>query len=421
MPNEHTVDLVLDPDVVRALHRRGRRRLRDIQTSSRAALKLDRLRSVLRVTGTKESIADVQRQVECVLGSYLSVAPALWAELMRTRANPDISLAAVARIQHETGCRIHIERNSQQVQLFGPQETAKAAQRLVDQLAHMCVEETVDKKLPLDMDLQWLQLFAEDFGVTLQVEEKHLTIYGIEGAVAEAARELHHYDCEGPYSDPNPSNIARLAIKMAMTKLTLGSMRSSQSTTPGSLSPVSSMHSLEDTMQGAVTVKMPASPVKGRPQQRFDNMQEKDFQQAYESCPTCGHFGNFCVSCGKPTGKMMQNPVAGCPTCGVVNFCAFCGQPTEKMVKMENAVPMQQKAPSYAPIQMMPMQAMQFVQTMHNGNQLLVPVARCVPYDESGPQEFPVFTNACMPGNSTPSQTMLFSSMSNWPQAVMGS
>lgn len=394
--DEQSVEILLDPEVLRALYRRGRRRLRDIQSASQASLKLDRLRGVLKVMGSKEAVADVQRQLDCVLGSHLEVSAPVWAELMRTRADPDLSQAAVAQIQQASGCRIHIERSSHQVQLFGPTETNIVAQHLLQELEGMCVEETVDVDSPMNLDLEELQKFAAEFGVTLQVEEMHISVFGIKGAVLEAAKALRSYDSGQNPLDPSidrsqAADAARSAIATAMSMLTVEEDSNFVPPLPKfMLSPMqnaSPVQTSDNVMQGAVTFKKPGAFKGPSPQQKMFNPQDAGLQSTYETCVTCGGFGQYCVNCGKPTGKMLQyHPLASCPTCGVANFCAYCGHATGKMTQMGGAVAMQPKmydnSYSYKPgmydaIQVMPMQ---FFQPNSNGSQqVLVPVGKCIP------------------------------------------
>mmetsp|Transcript_148949 Transcript_148949/g.263327 ORF Transcript_148949/g.263327 Transcript_148949/m.263327 type:complete len:464 (-) Transcript_148949:72-1463(-) len=445
MAREQTVEIMLDPEILGALYRRGRRRLRDIQSSSQATLKLDRLRGVLRVTGSQESIADVRRQLECVSGSHMSVAAAVWAELMRTRADPDLNQAAIARIQHESGCRIHIERSAQQIQLFGPKDNSMIAEQLLEELDRMCVEEVVDVKCPLDPGfLQKLQSFAQEFGVTLQVGGNHVNILGIKGAVAEAAKELCSYDADElqmvlSIDRDKSSDAARLAIHTALASLAVDPEKKAfiQSAL-GSSSPLVQNDTLvqaDSLMQGAVTVKMPPPyPVnsKGPYDQQMHNMQGMEFQQGQMTCPTCGGGGNFCVHCGKPTEKMMMSPHAACPTCGIVNFCAYCGQATAESARMNSMSAPQQElpeAPSYQPYEpgmyqaeMIPQRMpMQFVQpgVRHNGSQqVMYQVAMCIPYDASRQQGVPIL--AGMPSNNNQASPPMMAHAYNGVQAFWG-
>mmetsp|Transcript_17739 Transcript_17739/g.32828 ORF Transcript_17739/g.32828 Transcript_17739/m.32828 type:complete len:452 (+) Transcript_17739:110-1465(+) len=435
LEHEQTVDIVLDHDVLSALYRRGRRRFRDIQASSRAALKLDRLRGVLRATGTKDAIADVQRQLECVSGSHYDVAAAVWAELMRTRTEPDLNQAAVARIQHESGCRIHIERSAQQVQLFGPKDNSVVAQWLLEKLESLCMEEVLDVKSPLNLDLQKLQTFAQNYGVTVQVDERSLTILGIAGAVIEAARELRKYASNNQTLDLSigidcgePSEVAREAITTAMSKLKMDSEKTAKFATSSLPTPSttysngSSMSSEENSMQGAVTLRMPEGPSR----HQAPKMQETDLQWAqeadskwgFDACPTCGGGRNFCVQCGNPTGKMLQCPLAACPTCGVVNFCAYCGHATGK--KKEFSGNMQQAVSKSVPYgyepgmfcaDQVPMRSMQIFQPGVNGtgNQVLIPVTMYNPYNTQYQQGVPVLANVSSNGLQAASPNGQFS------------
>lgn len=415
MNGEQTVELVIDPEVLGALYRRGRRRLRAIQSSSQAALKLDRLRGVLQVTGTKESISDVQRQLESISGSHMAVSYPVWAELMRTRAEPDVCQSAVARIQYESGCRIHIERTAQEIQLFGPKDTAFLAQHLLHKFERMCVEEMVEVDCPMDdLSLHKLEEFAQQYAVTLSVSEKYVAILGMKQAVAEAAKDLPGYIC-GQQFDPNGDRgkAARLAISAAISNLTVDLEKRLASTTMTSPPPIlkdaNPIRNSENLMQGAVMVKAVNSNAKGFSPHQSITTQDADFVENF-ACQTCGSAGCFCVNCGKPTGKMRQGSlagsIAGCPTCGVVNFCAYCGHRTEKtliesMGTLQNGVsegvsynyePAMFCADQMQMMTMVPVQsAVNGATAVQQGNQVLVPVAMCVPYDSSCQQYLPVY------------------------------
>mmetsp|Transcript_105032 Transcript_105032/g.182639 ORF Transcript_105032/g.182639 Transcript_105032/m.182639 type:complete len:440 (-) Transcript_105032:52-1371(-) len=419
----HSVEILLDPEVLRALYRRGRRRLRDIQSSSQAALKLDRLRGVLKVSGSKEAVADVQRQLDCVLGSHLEVTPPVWAELMRTRADPDLSQAAVARIQHSSGCRIHIERNSHQVQLFGPTDTNIVAQHLIKELESMCDEEIVDIDFPMSLDLEELQKFAAEFGVTLQVEEMHITVFGIKGAVFEAARELRSYDLDKNHLDQSidfgkATDDARSAITTAMSRLIVDPSSNFVPPMPipmhSPMQNASPVQASDNVMQGAVTVKKAGSFKGPSSQQKMFNPQDAAMHSTYEYGMTSGGFGAYCVNCGKPTGKMQQ-----------YNFCAYCGHAIEKINQMGGAFAMPQEmydnSFSYKPgmycADAIPMMPMQFVQqgVSNNGSQqVLVPVAKCIPFN--GQQGLPVL--AGNPSNGMQGGSMMLVSPTNGMQGV---
>jgi len=332
-----SAEIVLEPDVLAALCRRGRRRLRDIQQSSQASLKLDRYRGVLQVTGFQSAIADVLRQLESLSGPCLSVTAAVWAELMRTRKIDDMTQAAVARIQHESGCRVHIDRNSQDVRLFGRQDKVVVAQRLLEQLEPMCVAEAVHMKGPMPLDAEQLQVFAQVFGVGLQLEQRQITVLGIAGAVAEAAKELRKSNLGAGLEVSMHSEAARLAISEAMASLQGDGDASHDD--PYSYVQMNNlgMHPVSrNAMQGTAPTKFATSraPVNMNHFSHPAAAPQLQIQTAQDTgggaCVTCGDSSNFCVHCGKPARRIMTGPNAGCTTCGAVNFCAFCGGATEK-------------------------------------------------------------------------------------------
>jgi len=377
-----SAEIVLDPDVLAALCRRGRRRLRDIQQSSQATLKLDRFRGVLQVTGFQSAIADVLRQLESLSGPCLSVTAAVWAELMRTRKIDDMTQAAVARIQHESGCRVHIDRNSQDVRLFGRQDKVVVAQRLIEQLGPMCVAEIVHMKGPMPLDAEQLQVFAQVFGVGLQLDQRQITVLGITGAVAEAATELRKSNVGAGLDVGTPSEAARLAISEAMASLQ-GDGDAGNDAAYGYIQAnnISMQTVSRNGMQGAGPTKFATSraPVNMNHASRSAAAPKMRTVQEIEgtgggggggACVTCGDSSNFCVHCGKPARRIMTGPNAGCTTCGAVNFCAFCGGATEKGLQARGggspaALPQvfyegyNMDADSAATMQMMPMQYFQ--------------------------------------------------------------
>jgi len=337
---EQTAEIGLSADVLAAICRRGRLHLRNIQSSSQATLKLDRFRGVLEVTGSKGAIADVHTQLECLTGPFLSVSASVWAELMRTRTNPDVSLAAVARLQEQSGCRIHIERSLPQIRLFGPKDKTGIAQRLLNLLESMCVEEAVEMKCPQYLDLQMLQTFAEEFGVTLQVEEKQIVVLGIDGAVKEASRELRNYESDSLHFEQGlevvkSSDVARLAIEASMSKLRNPRCPSSASTSADSLPAFvedNCDQPTESQLQGAVISALPKIPARQQCGKAQDTIKQGYLAESTTSCRTCGvSVANFCVHCGQPSVKVLQPSCGGCPDCCAAKFCVSCGKATATM------------------------------------------------------------------------------------------
>jgi len=263
---EQSVEITLEPDVLNLLSRRGRRKLRDIQSSSQTVLKLDRLHGVLAVRGSQASIAEVRRQLGHLSSDTLQVTAAVWAELMRTRKNSDSSLAAVARIQEQSGCRMHVERDSQKVQLFGPKEETAVGQYLLRELETICIEDTVESKYCPRLDSEELHAFAQEFGVTLEIQDTQISVLGIEGAVMEAVRELRGYSARQRDLGERrlSSNVARTAIEGAMSKLeAIGSSACAAATAHSE----NSANASEVELQGMVLAELPRPCLQGPPRQ----------------------------------------------------------------------------------------------------------------------------------------------------------
>jgi hypothetical protein len=330
-----TMEILLEPEILSTICRRGRRRLREIQTSCQVSLKLDRCRGVLLVRGFKEDMGMVQKQLEALSGPSLTVSPAVWAELMRTRTTADPTQAAVACIQQESGCRIHIERDVQQVRLFGGKSETSIASKIVKELESLCTEEAVSMSCLERMDAQILQMFAQDAGVSLKVEENRIVILGIVEAVENAAKQLRNYDGDqqqhASLKDTDSAE-TRLAISAALSRLAVTNNVGSASTTADSLPPAPLQTSHKDlwhaeehdnSLQGMVITKMP--PPRTNDHKAQENVKKAGLfnsNDSFGSCPTCGSSGNFCVHCGN---KVIEHRLAGCPSCGVPKFCVYCG------------------------------------------------------------------------------------------------
>lgn len=352
--SKQTVEIILDPEVLGAMCRRGRRRLRDLNASSEADLRLDRVRGVLQVTGSPHAIEDIRRQLESVVGPCMAVTCAVWSELMRERSNPDTTKSVVAKIQEVSGCRVHIERTSKEIRLFGPNDAVPVAQQLLDQLDGLCIEETVDMNCPKYLDVEMLHAFAHEFGVALQVEEKQVIVLGISGAVKAAAQELRDYDsdqrqCGLGLHAGKPSEIACAAVfdaisnlgadvtmlalkpKVAMLKPKQTSKLSCNSTTADSLPPMANESSSSDTQMKA-----------GRAQRH--TKEDANKQCPFSPCAMCGDCGAFCVQCGMAATKKLDPALGACMSCGAANFCTYCGEPTQK-TKLKNKAASQQSFP----------------------------------------------------------------------------
>mmetsp|Transcript_107010 Transcript_107010/g.201605 ORF Transcript_107010/g.201605 Transcript_107010/m.201605 type:complete len:500 (+) Transcript_107010:77-1576(+) len=125
-------------------------------------------------------------------GLQKEVPAAVWSELMRTRFAAEDPQQALARIQLESGCRIHIDRHKKQVRIFGLQDSMQVAVQLLDDLAADCTEEVValDEVALSEERLLELDHLAQAYHVTIRAETARLVVLGHRPAVAEALPAL---------------------------------------------------------------------------------------------------------------------------------------------------------------------------------------------------------------------------------------
>mmetsp|Transcript_2623 Transcript_2623/g.6772 ORF Transcript_2623/g.6772 Transcript_2623/m.6772 type:complete len:440 (+) Transcript_2623:61-1380(+) len=293
----HTAEVPLDPDVLTNLCRRSRLRLRDVQMTCQAIVKLDRLRGVLRVTGTDAAIQAVRRQLESLGGPRRLVPSPVWAELMRSRKmGPGSSQATVARLQEESGCRIHIERSNQEVRLFGPGEAVERADQLLSELAAQCGEEAVLLPGGDPPSAAALEELAHRCHITMRMEEDKVIVLGLRPSVVEGAKQLRRY-----FTDP--------AVRAAADHAAAEASREAEEAAQGS-------RIAEGDGRTTLAVQKSASaaarndPANLRMACRSqDSMTTQatlsDYSQcndhAHRHCSTCGA-QKFCGSCGARTG-----------------------------------------------------------------------------------------------------------------------
>jgi hypothetical protein len=198
----------------------------------------------------------------------------------------------------------------------------------------MCVEVSVGVTSAGYLELDVLQTFAEEFGVTLNVEENQITVLGLAGAVIEAAKELQNNDSEETQLSlvsGKPSENARSTIRSALLDLV-----GDGDVTDVPQDPDMTQELSNGGLQGAVLSKLPSANAKpsshkvATPPRQIERIADPDQHITLAECPTCGSGGSFCSNCGKCIKRSRELP-AGCPTCGLVNFCVYCGQPTERM------------------------------------------------------------------------------------------
>lgn len=137
-----TVQMPLSEQAVGMAHKpRWRGRLRDIQAKcpSGTSLKLSKELGVVEISGPAEGVQVAQRLVEERLGPVKELSAAVWYELHRTRKG----LGGLNLIHKLTGCRLHLQRDTSQVRLFGTAQCVAKASALLDHLEEMCTEERV--------------------------------------------------------------------------------------------------------------------------------------------------------------------------------------------------------------------------------------------------------------------------------------
>jgi hypothetical protein len=259
-----TADIVLEPDLLNSLYRRGRRRLKDIQATCQVNAKLDKLRGILRLSGSETGVQTARHLISGLGGPRKAVKVSVWAELLRTRTLQEGTQAIVAQIQQESGCRIHIERSRHEVRLFGDAEAVVIAERLLHELDKDCTEATVPMRTDSNI-APALQSLAHSCGVTLRLDENQVAVLGKRDPVAKAVKELNSF-----LADP------QLRFVHQPSKPFTGQGEEAAEATPiGSESDEND----DDKIQGS-------------------------------ACPTCGACP-FCASCGAVTASLPQN--VSCP------------------------------------------------------------------------------------------------------------
>jgi hypothetical protein len=366
------VEISLEPSVVKALGRRGYLRLRKIESDTRTHLRLNRDRSVLEIEGSDEAVAEVYRLLEVVNGPVLVLSHATWTELMRTRSIAGGSssrskyvdscasathqcASAVARIQRESGCRIHVERQSLEARIFGPQHKHHAAVSLLHNLASMVTTESVHVPGVANMDEDILKDLAKDFAVAFQVSGEKITVLGIKQAVEMAAQELLRLEQEqgqAQVQDQATVDDARkyrgMLSSMAVENALMGldgngcfqrqvsdftmDTRCTSSFGGASLNTASSGFT-SDTQSHGATMSLDSEELQDEQYQSLVGMPQtvtpsSTGNWSQEPCHRCGASG-FCGSCGASVACADIPNV--CEACHRAHFCTFCGAAIVKM------------------------------------------------------------------------------------------
>lgn len=189
--SEHSVVRIpLDAALESLLCRRGRRRLRLVTMSCGVFAQLDRVAGLLVLSGSQAGITEVRRQLASFQGPRKEVPGAVWAELMRTRKLTEGSEAGLlAKLQQQSGCRIHIERERQEVRLLGLEEEVAIADHLLDELAKQCWEISLAARTEL-LDVMAMRELAQAYGVTLRLDPGQVVVLGLSHKVIAAAEKV---------------------------------------------------------------------------------------------------------------------------------------------------------------------------------------------------------------------------------------
>jgi len=314
---KHT-EFTLTHELLSMLCRRGQRRLRMLQASCQVSARLDRSRSVLLVCGSDAAIRDVRKQLESFGGKRRMVPAAVWAELMRTRTMHEGTQGLVAQLQQESGCRIHIERDRQEVRIFGPSEDVEVAESLLEELEEACTEQRVPVDDPSCLNIFVLHAMARAFNVILRMDSGFIVALGFHTAVAIATQELKRYIKE-------PSAYPALTISSSSSEpISVGAGQHCNQNTYSSQyfgTGICDNPTFTDAPYTTNPRTLAPAPGEGTPVQAAERSSNcVGLQSASSSsatscstrtCPTCGA-GRYCVFCGAPTCRPLYQTGATC-------------------------------------------------------------------------------------------------------------
>lgn len=170
--------------------RRGKQRLRSVEQQSGAQLMLDEHWQMLHLAGACSSIYKAQELLEIMEGFTVDISSAMWTELMRCRREDEAegSPLTLSKVQEIVGYRVHVERDSLALRIFGPKNMESSAAILLRRLEELCVKEVL--KLPEDCDWNEIKMLQKSSNLTLRVEGDFVELEGIQSAVLEMKQEL---------------------------------------------------------------------------------------------------------------------------------------------------------------------------------------------------------------------------------------
>lgn len=322
-------EIHLDHEVLNTLCRRGRRRLRDMQTSCQAMLRLDRVRGVLCVVGPPSSVEAVRHHIASLGGPRRVVSAAVWAELMRTRTQTS-SNAAVVRLQSESGCRIHIERSRNEVRIFGPAENRAIAERLLEELEEACSGINVYTRTAR-FSVRAMHLVAISCGVTLGNENMgYVTVFGLRDAVACAVEIL-----ETLVSNAEDAGGIEFTAQMVEATGILHGLPNRVD----ALALDQDLAESELTRDGLVGIPPPSAPTHGANGAKLVGIPQL-CRPPNQNQPKQGPFVDRRMPKANPQGgdrnpQHMHHNHGVCPTCGSAPFCAYCGMAHVRCAEFE--------------------------------------------------------------------------------------
>jgi len=356
-------EIHLDPELHASFCRRGRRRLKEIQMSSRAQLKFYRARGVLRVGGSEAQVAEVKRQLECLGGPRKSIRNAAWSELMRTRMSDDANSSVCQRIQQLSNCRVHIERTSKEVRLFGPKDAVAVASHLLDELQQLCIETLVEFDVGVNLVGEKIQQIAQQQCVTIVFEEgdqntpSRANVCGFEFAVAAALKALETYEANPKMEiQEGLSEPVLASLAATLAKLSVGDESGTSTTGSMTKGPEDPEDCSSEGADNCPLGESGASPAQSAPNQ---------YNAPCCSCPTCGAT-NFCVSCGSANEQFQMYAMNQMKVVPMGNGQMIMGGMASQMMPNMGPMGMQMPGQVFGNVMQvcMPMQQMQQMQQM---------------------------------------------------------
>lgn len=308
--HDRSCEIPLNEELLTSFSGRGRRRLKDLKQQTETVLKLDKNKSCLQVRGSEKSIADLRQHLETLIGHRRPISAPVWAELMRTRTQTTAD-AAIQYIQEQSGCRVHIERQTHEVRLYGPDENLKVADRLLKELGRDTDLRVVEGMV----SPQLLERIALSKGVTMRVRDTFIEVLGRTSATEEACAELEKLLERDAETDAAAEAVGSVEAEIPCDPTSPESPKISKDMGQNAAGNASNMGNMGN-MQTVV--------MQGPRSDRVENR-----------CPTCG-CGRFCGSCG---AQIWQNSNIFNPAVNMASMASMASMaPVASMATMPGYV-----------------------------------------------------------------------------------